>query len=77
MDKQTVDVMDVRRGDIVEFSKYRLRVDREPVRSKSTIDLTGRISIDGCPSVTKRFIKGMFVQIERQEEDDCQVNGID
>jgi hypothetical protein len=61
----TVDIMTVRKGDIVRFKSYALRVEAEPIVLPGAIKLAGRISINGCPLVTKRFIAGMQVKIER------------
>jgi hypothetical protein len=59
------DIKTVNRGDIVRFASYALRVDSEPKREANAITLHGRISIDGCPLVTKKFIHGKLVRIER------------
>jgi hypothetical protein len=64
----TIDILQVRKGDVVRFSKYALRVESEPVLGKGSITLYGRISIDGCPLVTKHFLGGRRVVVERALE---------
>ncbi len=59
------DILTIQRGDIVRFAKYTLRVEDEPRRGKGSITLRGRISIDGSPIVTKQFLGGRIVEIER------------
>ncbi len=59
------DIMTVQKGDIVRFKAYALRVEAEPKRRNGSITLYGRISIDGCPTVTKHFMAGRIVEIER------------
>ena len=61
----TADITKVCKGDIVQFKAYALRVESEPKRGNGSITLSGRISIDGCPTVTKHFMAGRTVQIER------------
>ena len=60
-----VDITTARKGDIVRFVGYALRVESEPIRKPGAITLQGRISIDGCQTVTKRFVAGRTVEIER------------
>lgn len=60
------DIQSVQRGDVVRFNSYSLRVDDEPLRQSNSITLKGRISIDGCPIVTKRFIGPRMVIVERR-----------
>jgi hypothetical protein len=36
-----MNIMDVRKGDIVRFKSYALRVDKEPVWTKNGIQLCG------------------------------------
>ncbi len=60
------DITTARKGDIVRFKSYSLRVESEPVQGNGSITLQGRISIDGCPLVTKHFMAGRNVEIERQ-----------
>ena len=60
-----LDITEARRGDVVRFKSYALRVEAEPIRSNGKISLTGRISIDGCPIVTKKFTAGRLVTIDR------------
>ena len=59
------DILTVRKGDIVRFKAYALRVESEPRHGNGSIVLQGRISIDGCPLVTKHFMGGRMVEIER------------
>ena len=59
------DIQTARKGDIIRFNSYALRVEAEPKRVNNSIVLSGRISINGCPTVTKRCIGEMFVEIER------------
>ncbi len=60
-----IDIMKVQRGDIVRFVAYSLRVEAEPVVRRGSITLYGRISIDGCPTVTKHFMGGRTVEVDR------------
>ena len=60
-----IDILKVQKGDIVRFAKYALRVETEPRRGPGSITLQGRISIDGCPLVTKQFMGGRLVNVER------------
>lgn len=60
-----IDILDVRKGDVVRFAKYALRVEDAPKRGRGSITLRGRINIDGCPIVTKRFLGGRLVKVER------------
>jgi len=59
------DIMTVRKGDIVRFKSYALRVEQEPIITRNGIRLQGRISTDGCPLVNKWFLEGLEVIIER------------
>lgn len=58
-------VMEAKRGDIVRFKSYALRVEAEPVRHVGAITLCGRISIDGCPVVTRKFNASLECKIDR------------
>ena len=60
-----MDITKVRKNDIVKFKAYALRVEAEPIVSKGSITLNGRISIDGSPLVTKRFLGGRIVEVIR------------
>lgn len=60
-----IDILKVQKGDIVRFKAYALRVEEEPIRGNGSILLVGRISVDGCPIVRKRFMGGRMVEIER------------
>ncbi len=60
-----IDISKVQRGDIVRFKSYALRVESEPQRGNGSITLQGRISVDGSPLVTKHFMRGRMVEIER------------
>jgi hypothetical protein len=60
-----LNILDVQKGDIVRFKSYALRVEAEPIRRNGAITLHGRQSIDGCPLVTKRFLGGVIVDVER------------
>lgn len=63
-----IDITEVQKGDIVRFKSYSLRVEDEPIRhGTSAITLRGRQSINGCPLVTKRFMRGLRVRVEREE----------
>jgi hypothetical protein len=64
--KMQADISKVERGDIVRFKSYALRVEQEPKRGNGSITLTGRISVDGSPIVTKHFMNGRMVLIERE-----------
>jgi hypothetical protein len=59
------DITTANRGDIVRFKSYALRVEQEPIRQPGRITLTGRISVDGSPIVTRSFIEGKDVRIDR------------
>jgi hypothetical protein len=61
------DITTAKKGDIVRLKSYSLRVETDPDFKGATITLRGRISIDGCPLVTKRFVTGLLVEIERKE----------
>jgi hypothetical protein len=63
--KATMDIQSVQKGDIVRFASYALRVEVEPIRTLNTITLQGRISINGCPIVVKKFIGPREVKVER------------
>jgi hypothetical protein len=60
-----INIRDVLLGDIVRFAKYSLRVEKEPARGNGSIRLHGRISTDGSPLVTKQFMTGRMVTVER------------
>lgn len=60
-----MNIQDVRKGDIVRFASYALRVEAEPVRANNAVTLTGRTSIDGSPIVTKKFIGTRDVTVDR------------
>ena len=62
-----IDVSQVLKGDIVRFKSYALRVESEPTQEGNFIVLRGRISIDGCPFVTKKFLAPLDVVIERTQ----------
>jgi hypothetical protein len=62
-----IDVTKVQRGDIVRFKAYWLRVESEPQLLAGGIRLHGRINVDGCPLVTRTFMKGRTVRVEREE----------
>lgn len=66
MTSYRMDITSARKGDIVRFKSYALLVEAEPVKGNGSIQLHGRISTDGCPLVTKRFMAGRIVEIERQ-----------
>lgn len=63
----SLDVTQVRKGDIVRFKAYALRVDSEPRIGRGSIVLEGRSSADGCPWVRKSFMAGRIVTVERDE----------
>jgi hypothetical protein len=62
-----IDILKVQRGDIVRFKSYALRVETEPQRGNGSIILRGRISVDGCPIVSKTFMGGRIVTVDRNE----------
>ena len=64
---ELADITTARKGDIVRFKSYALRVEQEPTLGSGSITLHGRISIDGSPLVTKHFMAGRYVTIERHE----------
>jgi len=61
----SIDIQDVRRGDIVRFNSYSLRVEADPACQANSITPRGRISTEGCPLVTKQFIGKRIVTVER------------
>jgi hypothetical protein len=65
MGEIAMDVTQVIKGDIVRFQSYALRVEEEPRKQGNFTVLRGRISIDGCPYVTKKFLAPMDVTVER------------
>jgi hypothetical protein len=60
-----IDITQVQKGDVVRFKSYALRVEMEPTYAQNAIVLQGRKSTDGCPLVTKHFITGLLVNVER------------
>lgn len=62
---ERANIITTRKGDIVRFNSYSLRVECEPLIGKGSITLEGRISVDGCPMVVKHFLAGKIVNIER------------
>ena len=62
---QSVTVADVKRGDIVEFSGFALRVESDPIRKGNFVTLRGRISTDGCPLVSRGYIYTMPVVVRK------------
>lgn len=58
-------IMTVKKGDIVRFKAFALRVEEEPKMAENSITLRGRISIDGCPYVTRRYLNNVEARIER------------
>ena len=62
-----IDITEVQKGDIVRFKSYALRVEQEPIRTVASIRLQGRISTDGCPQVSKWFLRGLNVIVEREK----------
>lgn len=60
-----IGIHEVKKGDIVRFKAYSLRVESEPVRGSGSIRLHGRIDVDGCPLVTKTFMTGRNVTVDR------------
>lgn len=58
-------VMEAKRGDIVRFKSYALRVEVEPIHHAGAITLSGRISVDGCPTVTRKFNASLECKIDR------------
>ena len=62
------DITTVRKGDIVRFKAYALRVETEPTTQGNFTVLSGRISVDGCPFVTKKYLAPLDVTVERAYE---------
>lgn len=56
----------VKKGQIIVFASYMLRVEREPVRQGNMIVFWGRQSTDGCPTVTKKFLFNRPLHIEAE-----------
>ena len=60
-----VNVTEIRKGDIVRFKSYALRIEAEPKIVGAFVELHGRKSTDGCPSVTKKFNISLTVNVDR------------
>jgi hypothetical protein len=60
----TVDITNVVKGNIVRFKSYALRVECDPTREGNFVVLRGRISIDGCPTVTRKFMVPLDVRVD-------------
>ena len=58
-------ILTVQIGDIVRFKTYALRVEQVQ-RGNGSIKLHGRISTGGSPLVTKNFLGGRMVEIDRR-----------
>jgi hypothetical protein len=58
------DITTVRKGDIVRFKTYALRVETEPTTQGNFTVLSGRISVDGCPFVTKKYLAPLSVTVD-------------
>jgi hypothetical protein len=63
-----VDIENVKKGDVVEFKSYSLRVDRVPARDERGVRLEGRSNKDGSPIVQKWFMFGTNVSVVRCEQ---------
>lgn len=59
------EISTARKGDIIRFASYALRVEQEPVSEKGRVNLTGRTNRDGSPIVRRSFLAGLVVSIER------------
>ena len=62
---ELMNVTEIRKGDVVRFKNYALRIETEPKINGAFVELRGRQSIDGCPLVTKKLNIGMAVNVER------------
>jgi hypothetical protein len=65
MNMAYMDISLVRRGDVVRFKSYALQVAAEPKREGNFVVLHGRISTDGCPLVTRKYLPPLLVTVER------------
>lgn len=61
-----IDIENVKKGDVVEFKSYSLRVDYVPVRDERGVRLEGRMNKDGSPIVQKWFMYGTEVSVLRE-----------
>lgn len=66
--KMIIDIQDARKGDILRFSSYSLRVDTEPERTPKGITLCGRIDTGGCPIVRKTFLRAKHTSVTAERE---------
>lgn len=58
------DITTVAKGDIVRFKSFALRVECEPAREGNFVVLKGRISTNGCPLVTRKYLAPLTVSID-------------
>lgn len=55
----------VKRGDVVVFNAFKLRVESEPITQNGKTMLSGRISTDGCPLVARSYLANKEMRIIR------------
>ena len=60
-----MNVTEIRKGDVVRFKHYALRIETEPKTNGAFVELRGRQSTDGCPLVTKKLNISMVVSVDR------------
>ena len=58
-----MNVTEIRKGDVVQFKHYALRIETEPKTNGAFVELRGRQSTDGCPLVTKKLNISMVVSV--------------
>lgn len=58
---------DVRRGDIIRFTSYALRVEKDPERRGNMVRVEGRESRDGCAYVRRQYFAGLPCVVETEE----------
>lgn len=67
MNPRSMNVSEVREGDIVIFKSYMLRIEAEPAAEGNGFRFRGRKSTGGSPMVDKWFMKGTELQVIRYD----------
>jgi hypothetical protein len=60
-----MNITEVRKGDILRFKSYAMRVESNPELKGAVVTLRGRTNQNGCPLVTKKFNVSLLVNVER------------
>ncbi len=60
-----IKIENVKKGDIVCFKSYSLRVERVPVVKGNFVEVYGRTNVNGSPLVTKKFLFNLVVSVLR------------